>query len=135
MGRRSVARAVKAAVLLEAAYRCGSPRCRHTLTLELHHIVWVRDGGRCTFLGHDGTRFPERNRLEYHHDDPYGLGGDLSASNIRLLCKCHNLYMAELDFGKEEIDAYRRSSDRVREPVPSFLSSPRKELSRARFLR
>ena len=24
---------------------CGNPRCRHILTLELHHIVWVRDGG------------------------------------------------------------------------------------------
>ncbi len=25
---------------------CGNPRCRHILTLELHHIVWVKDGGR-----------------------------------------------------------------------------------------
>jgi hypothetical protein len=24
---------------------CGNPRCRHILPLELHHIVWVRDGG------------------------------------------------------------------------------------------
>ena len=24
---------------------CGNPQCRHILTLELHHIVWVRDGG------------------------------------------------------------------------------------------
>jgi hypothetical protein len=31
--------------LLEAAYRCGNPRCRHILTLELHHIIWVREGG------------------------------------------------------------------------------------------
>jgi hypothetical protein len=33
------------AVLCEAGYMCGNPRCRHILTLELHHIVWVRDGG------------------------------------------------------------------------------------------
>jgi len=24
---------------------CANPRCRHILTLELHHIVWVKDGG------------------------------------------------------------------------------------------
>ena len=24
---------------------CGNPCCRHILTLELHHIVWVKDGG------------------------------------------------------------------------------------------
>jgi hypothetical protein len=24
---------------------CGNPRCRHILTLELHHIVWVKEGG------------------------------------------------------------------------------------------
>ena len=32
-------------VLLEAGYMCGNPRCRHVLTLELHHMLWVRDGG------------------------------------------------------------------------------------------
>jgi len=30
---------------MEAGYKCGNPACRHILTLELHHIVWVRDGG------------------------------------------------------------------------------------------
>ena len=32
-------------VLLEAGYKCANPVCRHILTLELHHIVWVKDGG------------------------------------------------------------------------------------------
>jgi hypothetical protein len=45
MSRRSIPTATRSVVLLEAAYRCGSPRCRHILTLELHHIVWVREGG------------------------------------------------------------------------------------------
>ena len=55
-----------------------------------------------------------------NHDEPYGLGGDRSADNIRLMCSCHNAYMAELDYGKEKMDPYRRSADRVREPQPSF---------------
>lgn len=32
-------------VLLEAGYRCANPVCRNILTLEIHHIVWVKDGG------------------------------------------------------------------------------------------
>ncbi len=28
--------------------------------------------------------------------------------------------MAEMDYGKENMDPYRRSADRVREPEPSF---------------
>ncbi|MGH8769775.1 MAG: HNH endonuclease [Burkholderiales bacterium] len=43
--RRSVPAHTRQLVLLEAGYMCANPRCRHILTLELHHIIWVRDGG------------------------------------------------------------------------------------------
>ena len=86
------------------------------IAAAVKRAVWKRDGGQCTFVTGNGRRCPERHRLEYHHDDPYGLGGDRSANNIRLICRCHNLYMAELDYGKEKMDAYRRSTDRVGEP-------------------
>ena len=32
--------------------------------------------------------------------------------------------MAEMDYGKEKMDQYRRSADRVREPLPSFIFFP-----------
>ena len=60
-----------------------------------------------------------KEKLEYHHDNPYGLGGDRSATNIRLMCTQHNAYMADLDYGKEKMDQYR-----VREPSPSFELRP-----------
>jgi len=82
--------------------------------------VWVRDAGQCRYKTRDGRRCPERHRLEYHHDDPYDFGGDRGVEDIRLLCPAHNLYMAEKDFGKEKMDAYRGSADRVGEPQPSF---------------
>jgi len=94
------------------------------IAAAVKRFVWERDGGQCTFVTPDGKRCPERHRLEYHHDKPYGRGGDRNANNLRLMCKCHNLYMAELDFGKETIDEYRRSADRVCEPTPSFELSP-----------
>ena len=107
-------------------------------------FVWARDQAQCTFESSDGRRCPERRGLQFHHNDPYGLGGDRSANNVRLLCRVHNLYMAEIDYGKDKMDRYRRlasysfattfndgqnrepvrSVDRVREPTPSFLLFP-----------
>ncbi len=93
------------------------------IAAAVKRFVWARDG-QCTFVTPDGKRCPELHRLEYHHDRPYGRGGDRRTNNIRLVCQCHNLYIAELDFGKENMDAYRRSADRVGEPTPSFELSP-----------
>ena len=63
---------------------------------------------QCTFFSDEGNRCPEARRLEFHHDDPYAIGGDRSTPNIRLLCQTHNAYMAELDFGKKKMDQFRR---------------------------
>jgi len=43
--RRPVPVGVRRRVLLEAGYKCAVPTCFERLTLEIHHIVWVRDGG------------------------------------------------------------------------------------------
>jgi len=90
------------------------------ISAAVKRFVWARDGGQCTFESHNGRRCPERRGLQFHHDDPYGFGGDRSASNIRLLCEQHNMHLAEKDYGKEKMKQYRRSADRVREPSPSF---------------
>ena len=57
------------------------------ISAPVRRFVWERDGGQCTYVSREGKRCPARERLEYHHDDPYGLGGDRSATNIRLMCK------------------------------------------------
>lgn len=71
MKRTAIPAHVKQLVLLEAGYKCANPVCRHILTLELHHIVWVKDGGgndpdnllalcpNCHSL-HNGQHIPER---------------------------------------------------------------------------
>lgn len=43
--RITIPPATRQIVLLEAGYKCANPTCRHILTLELHHIVWVKVGG------------------------------------------------------------------------------------------
>ena len=97
------------------------------ISAPVRRFVWARDGGQCRYERGDGRRCPERRGVQFHHDDPYGLGGDRSATNVRLLCPVHNLYMAELDYGKEKMDRYGAKSppaDRVREPEPSLELRP-----------
>ncbi len=86
----------------------------------VRRVVRRRDGGQCTFVNKQGRRFTERRGLEFHHDDPYGRGGDRSPSNVRLLCKVHNAYLAERDYGKEVMDQYRRTGNRVSESAPVY---------------
>jgi hypothetical protein len=45
MNRKSIPPATRDLILMEAGYKCANPTCRHILTLELHHIDWVKDGG------------------------------------------------------------------------------------------
>lgn len=46
MARIKIPDHTRTLILLEAGYKCANPVCRHILTLELHHIVWVKDGGK-----------------------------------------------------------------------------------------
>ena len=91
--------------------------------------MWARDQAQCTFESSNGRRCPERLGLQFHHHDLQGLGGDRSANNVRLLCRPHNLYMAEMDYGKDKMEQYSRLASysfatTVREPSPLFPLFP-----------
>jgi hypothetical protein len=85
---------------------------------EVRRAVWLRDGGRCAFVGRNGRRCTEQGFLEFHHVTPYAVGGQPTVDNIELRCRAHNGYEAELHFGSG------RSWD-VREPRVDYSSSDR----------
>jgi hypothetical protein len=58
--------------------------------------------------------------LEFHHRDPFGRGGRHEPDNVSLMCRQHNGYVAELEYGKERIEKYRRRGDRVSEGAPEY---------------
>ena len=93
------------------------------VSAPVRRVVYERDGGQCTFVDKTGRRCTARERLKYHHHEPYSFGGDRSADNIFLMCTTHNALMAERDFGRDVMDQYRRSVDRVSEPLPVFYVS------------
>lgn len=97
----------------------ASPDSRY-VAAPVKRAVWERDEGRCTFVDGHGRRCKERAQLELHHRQPFGKGGDHSVDNLALLCRAHNAYVAELDYGKEKMAKYLGSANRVSEPRPVY---------------
>lgn len=87
-----------------AAQSAGRP----TIPAEVRRQVWVRDGGRCTFVARDGTRCGSRWKLELDHVTPWALGGSSMVDDLRLRCRAHNLLYAEEIFGCEHMERFRR---------------------------
>ena len=91
---------------------CVSPGTKiagQDVTAAIKRSVWVRDLGRCRYIGPTGHRCDERRFVEFHHTDPRALGGEASVDLIELRCRRHNDYEGRLYFG---------SRRRTRELVP-----------------
>jgi hypothetical protein len=86
-----------------------SPRTRR-IPAAVRRVVHARDGGRCRYVDEHGRRCTAREGLEYHHCRPFGFGGDHSPENVRLMCRGHNRFLAELDYGVAAMGRHRRSS-------------------------
>ena len=84
---------------------------RH-IPAEVKRAVWLRDLGRCAFVGTSGRRCAERGFLEFHHAVPYAIGGEATVENIQLRCRPHNDYEARVYLGQDGPDG---SSGFVRE--------------------
>jgi hypothetical protein len=81
----------------------------------IRRAVWVRDEGQCTFVG-PGGRCSERGGLEFHHRVPLGQGGATTVGNLALLCRSHNQWQADLDYGAGAIQPHRRRAGRTCAP-------------------
>jgi hypothetical protein len=74
---------------------------RRRITKRIEAEVWLRDGGRCAFVGPEGLRCGETAWLELDHVVPWALGGRSDdPANVRLLCRAHNQSEGARVFGK-----------------------------------
>ena len=99
--------------------RARDPRARDA-SAAVKRAVWVRDLGRCAFIGTSGHRCNERRFVEFHHVDPYALGGEATVEKIELRCRRHNDYEGRLYFGKRRRD----DTGAVREKAISYGPQP-----------
>ena len=74
----------------------GIPKTRH-IPQVLQDKVWLRDRGKCQFKNQmSGKICGSKRYIELDHQYPFSLGGEHSEGNLRLICKGHNLYRAQL---------------------------------------
>ena len=73
--------------------------------------IYLRDGGQCTYTSPDGVRCLSTHDIEIHHDFAFAKGGEHSLQNLRLLCRAHNVFMAERELNNanriEELNALK----------------------------
>ena len=107
---------------------------RRTIPAAVRREVWVRDGGRCTFVGASGHRCATRHRLEFDHVDPVARGGQATVQGMRLRCRPHNQLEAERAFGVEFMERKRSEagapSPDVEPAMVALRSEPDDESSR-----
>jgi hypothetical protein len=104
--------------------RAKDPRARDA-SAAVKRAVWVRDLGRCKFIGPTGHRCNERRFVEFHHVDPYALGGEATLEKIELRCRRHNDYEGRLYFGKRRRDG----TGAVREKAVAYGPKARKTVN------
>ena len=93
-----------------------APGSTRRIPAAVKRAVWLRDGGGCAFVARNGRRCDARAAIEFHHVDPYAVGGPATATNIQLRCRAHNAYEADLFYGQREptsvpLPALRREQD------------------------
>jgi hypothetical protein len=81
--------------------RLTDPDSRH-IPADVKRTVFLRDLGRCAYVGTLGRRCGTRSFLEFHHVKPYMAGGEATEENIQLRCRAHNQYEGRTFFRREE---------------------------------
>ena len=80
---------------------------RKTIPVKIRRNVWTRCGDQCEYIGDDGKRCSSRRKLEFdHYPIPVALGGSNEETNIRVVCKTHNLTSAVHIFGKSHMQQW-----------------------------
>jgi hypothetical protein len=83
-----------------------TPSASRHVPAAVRRAVWIRDQGRCAYVSPGRRRCGERGFLEFHHVQPYAVGGPATIGNVELRCRAHNAYEAIVFYGP------RASSDR-----------------------
>ncbi|HEY8147792.1 MAG TPA: HNH endonuclease [Vicinamibacteria bacterium] len=95
---------------------------------EVKRTVFIRDGGRCAFVGSHGRHCGERSFLEFHHVIPRAAGGRATVENIELRCRAHNGCEVERFFGPAK--RYRRPDDMPEETRTEVVPAARMPVPR-----
>jgi 5-methylcytosine-specific restriction endonuclease McrA len=80
---------------------------RHILA-AIRDKVYLRDDGRCTYVGKNGERCRSTRNLQIDHIKPFARGGSNKPPNLRLLCGKHNRLEAKRILGADVMNRYAK---------------------------
>ena len=95
------------------------PSSRH-IPAAVRRLVYERDGGRCAYSDKYGRRCDKRHDLEFHHKRPFALGGGHGPENLALMCRAHNMLLAEQDYGEDVMARFRAATSHSTVPVGAY---------------
>ncbi len=79
------------------------------VTPSIRNFVLRKSGGQCEYREpKTGHRCASRHFLEIDHIQSRALGGTNVPDNLRVLCRTHNLLVAERVYGRDKIEGFRR---------------------------
>ncbi len=111
-------------VCSRAVVRRSATPSRH-IPAAVRRAVDERDRRQCRYVDEQGRRCSARSGLEFHHRHPYGHGGGHTAENVSLLCRSHNRYLAEVDYGRERMGTVRPTAAPLPPAAPAAAGPPR----------
>jgi len=88
--------------------RAKNPKRSRHIPTAVRDKVFIRDQGKCTYVGSSGKQCGATRGLQVDHITPYARGGTHAVSNLRLLCAQHNRLEAENAFGRDVMQQYTR---------------------------
>ena len=92
----------------ERSMRSDTAKKVNALSVRVRNSLIQKSGAQCEYRDPKSRRRCEsRHFLEVDHIQPRALGGGNSPSNLRVLCRTHNLLMAEVKLGRETMERYR----------------------------
>jgi hypothetical protein len=100
--------------------RTGRSAAPERIRAEVKREVWERDDGKCQWALDGGGLCGSTVRLEFDHVIPRGRGGTSEPSNLRLLCRFHNQYVARQVYGGDLMDRFAARVPRASEPVADW---------------
>jgi 5-methylcytosine-specific restriction endonuclease McrA len=91
----------------------GNGHSRH-IPAHVRRAVWIRDGGRCTYVTPSGHRCDATKLLEFDHVTPAARGGLSTVENVRLRCRAHNQEAAKQALGARFMNQKRKKAAAAR---------------------
>ncbi len=97
--------------LLDQKDPLRAPKSTGDSAAEVRRTVIQDANASCSFKDElTGVICGSRYQVQIDHIVPKALGGTDDPSNLRVLCRQHNMFMADQSFGKEHMNQYRSSS-------------------------